>query len=97
MVQLVGIIWQELMDLYARENINVLVPTEDELHKIKTMSVKPVLADIADTKSGKRELWQKQDTIRHNPDLIAQTLLDIMKKHQSTESSDPKPVNDSAE
>lgn len=82
----------ELMELYARENINVLLPTDEELHKIKTMSVKPVLADIADIRSGKRELWQKQDTIRHNPNLISKTLLDIMKNHPKP--SDPDPITE---
>jgi len=89
---------QELMALYAREKVNVLLPTEEELHKIKTMSVKPILADIADTKSGKRELWQKQDTIRHNPTLIAETLLKLVSTHdKTTPSSEPNPVNDTAE
>ena len=68
----------ELLQLYAREKINVLLPTDDELHKIKTMGVQPVLADVADTQSDKRELWQKQDTIRHNPELTALTLLELM-------------------
>lgn len=68
----------ELLELYAREKINVLLPTDDELHKIKTMGVQPVLADVADTRSDKRELWQKQDTIRHNPELTALTLLELM-------------------
>ncbi len=69
---------EELMQLYAREKVDVLLPTEQELHKIKTMNVKPVLADVADTKSGKRALWQKQDTIRHNPDLIAAQLMELL-------------------
>ncbi len=68
----------DLLELYARERVNVLLPTPQEIHKIKTMNVKPVLADVADTQSGKRALWQKQDTIRHNPDLIAATLLDLL-------------------
>ncbi len=68
----------ELLELYAREKINVLLPTDDELHKIKTMNVKPALADLADTQSEKRALWQKQDTIRHNPELTAVALLDLM-------------------
>ena len=68
----------ELMELYAREKVNVLLPTDGELHKIRTMNVEPVLADVADTQSGRRELWQKQDTIRHNPALIAKTLLCLL-------------------
>ena len=68
----------ELMELYAREKVDVLLPTSHERHNILTMNVRPVLADVADTKSGKRALWQKQDTIRHNPELIANTLLELM-------------------
>ena len=73
----------ELMELYAREQVNVLLPTPHEIHKIKTMNVTPVLADVADSRSGKRALWQKQDTIRHNPELIAATLLDLMSERMA--------------
>ncbi|MCY4018276.1 MAG: YvcK family protein [Chloroflexi bacterium] len=68
----------ELMELYARERVDVLLPTPHEVHNILTMNVTPVMADVADTRSGKRALWQKQDTIRHNPELIAAILLDLM-------------------
>ncbi len=78
----------ELMQLYAREQVNVLLPTPDEVHKIKTMNVAPVLADVADTGSGKRALWQKQDTIRHNPELIAAILLDLMRERAALGSVD---------
>ena len=79
---------KELMELYAREKVDVLLPTPHEIHKIKTMNVKPVLADVADTKSGKRALWQKQDTIRHNPDLIAATLMELMGERRAVEALD---------
>lgn len=68
----------ELMELYARERVDVLLPTPHEVHNILTMNVTPVPADVADTRSGKRALWQKQDTIRHNPELIAHTLMELM-------------------
>lgn len=73
----------ELMALYARERVDVLLPTTHEMHNILTMNVTPVLADVADTDSGKRELWQKQDTIRHNPELIAKILMDLMAQRQA--------------
>ena len=76
----------ELMELYAREKVNVLLPTPDEIHRIETMNVTPVLADVADTRSGKRALWQKQDTIRHNPELIASILLDLIKERATVGS-----------
>ena len=78
----------ELMELYARERVDVLLPTTHEVHNILTMNVTPVQADVADTQSGKRALWQKQDTIRHNPDLIAATLLDLMGKRAAVKSKD---------
>ncbi len=74
----------ELLELYTREKIHLLLPTDNELHKIKTMGVKPVLADVADTQSGKRALWQKQDTIRHNPELTAVALLELMRQTCAT-------------
>jgi len=69
---------EELMELYAREKVDVLLPTSHEVHNILTMNVTPVRADVADTRSGKRALWQKQDTIRHNPELIANTLMELL-------------------
>ena len=68
----------QLMELYAREKVDVLLPTAHEVHNILTMNVTPVKADVADTRSGKRALWQKQDTIRHQPKLIADTLMELM-------------------
>ncbi|MYD11151.1 MAG: YvcK family protein [Chloroflexi bacterium] len=68
----------ELMELYARERVDVLLPTAQEVHNILTMNVRPIEADVADTRSGKRALWQKQDTIRHSPELIANTLMELM-------------------
>ena len=79
---------QELMDLYAREKVDVLLPTTHEFHNILTMNVTPVKADVADTRSGKRALWQKQDTIRHNPELIANTLMDLMGERAVLETVD---------
>ncbi len=68
----------ELMNLYKRERVDVLLPTAHEVHNILTMNVTPVQADVADTRSGKRALWQKQDTIRHQPDLIADVLMELI-------------------
>lgn len=80
----------ELMEVYARENVNVLAPIDREIGKIRAMGVTPILADIADVTSGKRELWQKQDTIRHNPTLIAQVVMDIYRQHTT---SQPTPAS----
>ena len=79
---------EELMALYAREKVNVLLPTAQEIRNIVTMNVKPVLADVADTASGKRALWQKQDTIRHKPELIANTLMELMGEGRAVSAVD---------
>ena len=77
----------ELMELYAREKVDVLLPSSHEFHNILTMNVRPKLADVADTKSGKRALWQKQDTIRHSPELIAKTLMELMAERETVAGS----------
>ncbi|MCY4071835.1 MAG: hypothetical protein OXG60_11105, partial [Chloroflexi bacterium] len=63
------------------------LPTAHEVHNILTMNVTPVMADVADTRSGKRALWQKQDTIRHNPELIAAILLDLMSERMAVKTA----------
>ena len=75
------------MELYAREQVDVLLPSSHEFHNILTMNVRPKLADVADTKSGKRALWQKQDTIRHSPELIAKTLMELMAERAAVAGS----------
>lgn len=52
----------------------MLQPTDRELADIAALGVRTLVRDYAEMTSGKRELWNKQDTIRHDPALIGLAL-----------------------
>lgn len=64
----------EVLAQYAAEGIHLLRPTDAELADIAALGVRTLVRDYAETTSGKRALWNKQDTIRHDPTLIGLAL-----------------------
>ncbi|MFQ3664093.1 MAG: gluconeogenesis factor YvcK family protein [Chloroflexaceae bacterium] len=62
---------------YAAEGLHVLEPNEDELAQIAKLGVRPLVRNLAEASEGKRTLWNKQDTIRHDPTLIGLALWKI--------------------
>jgi uncharacterized cofD-like protein len=59
---------------YAAEGIHVLEPDEAQLRRIADMGVTPLVRNFAEQREGKRVLWNKQDTIRHDPALLGMAL-----------------------
>ncbi|WP_129671473.1 gluconeogenesis factor YvcK family protein [Candidatus Chloroploca sp. Khr17] len=59
---------------YAAEGVHLLEPDDQELARIAARGVTPLVRNLTETPSGKRELWNKQDTIRHDPALIGMAL-----------------------
>jgi hypothetical protein len=51
-----------------------LDPMPDELAKIEELGVRAVTAPVIDKWSGPRDLWLKQDTIRHDAARVAVAL-----------------------
>lgn len=62
---------------YAAEGLHVLEPNEAELAQIAKLGVRPLVRNLAEATEGKRTLWNKQDTIRHDPTLIGLALWKI--------------------
>src|SRR5439155_1273913 len=67
-----------LRDHYAERGLVYLEPTAAELARVRELGVRPVAAPIIDKWSGPRELWLKQDTIRHDPERVASRLVDLV-------------------
>src|SRR5213083_3409415 len=63
---------------YAERGATYLDPTADELDRIRALGVRPVTAPIIDKWSGPRDLWLKEDTIRHDPERVARALVDLV-------------------
>jgi hypothetical protein len=55
-----------------------LAPTADEVARIESLGVRVAKAAIIDKWSGPREMWNKQDTIRHDSTRLANALLDLL-------------------
>jgi uncharacterized cofD-like protein len=62
---------------YATDGLHLLRPTDDELRRIAGLGVTPLVRNFAETTEGKRTLWNKQDTIRHDPTLLGLALWKI--------------------
>src|SRR5437879_9095540 len=71
-----------LRDHYAEKGLGLLDPTAEELDRIRELGVRPVTAAIIDKWSGPRDLWLKQDTIRHDPERVARALVDLVEQRR---------------
>jgi uncharacterized cofD-like protein len=67
---------------YAQRGLTYLDPTADELLKVEKQGVRAVAAPIIDKWSGPRDLWLKQDTIRHDAARVATALLRLAEERR---------------
>jgi 2-phospho-L-lactate transferase/gluconeogenesis factor (CofD/UPF0052 family) len=63
---------------YAERGLAYLEPTAEELAKVEEQGVRAVAAPVIDKWSGPRDLWLKQDTIRHDAARVATALLRLV-------------------
>jgi len=67
-----------LRDHHAERGMRYLEPVAEEIERIERLGVRAVLAPIIDKWSGPRELWDKQDTIRHDPARLSAALMALL-------------------
>ena len=67
-----------LRDHYAQQGLVYMEPTAIELERIRGLGVRPVTAPIIDKWTGPRDLWLKQDTIRHDAERVARALVTLV-------------------
>ncbi|HUQ42123.1 MAG TPA: gluconeogenesis factor YvcK family protein [Candidatus Limnocylindrales bacterium] len=63
---------------YAERGLEYMEPTAIELEAIRGLGVRPVTAPVIDKWSGPRDLWLKQDTIRHDAEHVARALITLV-------------------
>ena len=63
---------------YAERGLTYLEPTADEVARVEDLGVRAVTAPVIDKWSGPRDLWLKQDTIRHDAARVATALLRLV-------------------
>lgn len=78
-----------LLAQYASEGLYLIHPYDDEITRIADLGVQPVIQDYVQHLADKRTFWQKQDSIRHNPTLLVQTLWEVLETHDHTHRDHP--------
>ena len=68
-----------LVAQYAADGVQLLQPDDDQLDRITALGVRPIVRDYTEHTSAKRELWNKQDSIRHDPKLIGEALRELVR------------------
>ena len=63
---------------YAERGATYLEPMAAELAKVEDLGVRAVAAPVIDKWSGPRDLWLKQDTIRHDASRVATALVRLV-------------------
>jgi uncharacterized cofD-like protein len=62
---------------YQRDNVRLILPTPQEIEKIKTAGIIPMVSDLTEENwTGQRNL-HKLDTIRHSPQKVGKVLREI--------------------
>lgn len=65
---------------YAEQGLEYLDPDARQLEGIRALGVRPVRAPVIDKWSGPRDLWLKQDTIRHDAERVARALVTLVEE-----------------
>ncbi|HEX9495442.1 MAG TPA: gluconeogenesis factor YvcK family protein [Candidatus Limnocylindria bacterium] len=71
-----------LRDHHAEQGMRYLEPTADEIARIEALGVRAAMAPVIDKWSGPRELWNKQDTIRHDASRLSDALMGLVSAQQ---------------
>ncbi len=73
-----GVPPEQVVERHRREGLYVLALSAEELRKIEALGVKVVASDLIETDAEVRQLWNKQDSVRHDPALVARELVGIL-------------------
>jgi hypothetical protein len=68
----------DILRRYEAEGIFLLHPTDEEIAEIAMLGVRPIVRDLAEGSGEKRTLWNKQDTVRHDPEALRVALGELM-------------------
>jgi len=69
---------------YQAAGLHPLLPTDTDREAIRALGVEPLVRDLAEPDPGHRELWQKADTIRHDPQTLGLALWKIALDRRSS-------------
>jgi uncharacterized cofD-like protein len=62
---------------YAAEGLHLLQPDDAQIAAIAALGVRPIVRDLTERAGEQRVLWNKQDTIRHDPAALREALSEL--------------------
>jgi 2-phospho-L-lactate transferase/gluconeogenesis factor (CofD/UPF0052 family) len=65
---------------YESAGLLLIRPDAAELAEIAELGIRPIVRDLAERGGEQRALWNKLDTIRHDPHALGATLLELLAK-----------------
>jgi uncharacterized cofD-like protein len=70
---------------YAAQGLHLLQPDDDELRAVAALGVQPLARDLAEHGGAQRALWNKLDTIRHDPVALCGALAEVARRSMDGE------------
>ena len=70
-----------LLILTGEDGVKVLLPSAPETQRIQALGARVVTQDLAEVSDTKRELWQKQVSVRHDPSAVARVMIELLNAH----------------
>ncbi|HEU5101757.1 MAG TPA: gluconeogenesis factor YvcK family protein [Roseiflexaceae bacterium] len=68
---------QATLARYAADGVSLLQPDAAEIETIAGLGVQPILRDLAEQLEEQRMLWNKQDSVRHDPTKLSAALKEL--------------------
>ncbi|MEN9935599.1 MAG: hypothetical protein RLZZ387_2178 [Chloroflexota bacterium] len=65
------------LDSYAAQGLHFLRPDDAEVAEIAALGVRPAVRALTEQVGGVRQMWNKQDTVRHDTALLGAALRDL--------------------
>ena len=63
---------------YAADGVQLLQPDDAEIAAIAALGVQPIVRDLAEQDDPQRVLWNKQDSVRHDPTKLSAALKELV-------------------
>lgn len=73
-----------LLSQYESEGLHLLRPDDNEIDRIAALGVRPLVRDFVEKTEGKRELWEKLDTLRHDLEVLEMALWKLTLDHDQS-------------
>ncbi len=74
-----------LLARYHADGVHPLACTTEEVARIENLGPRAIVSDFVE-RASKRDLWQKQDSLRHDPERVARVLVQLLEERQQVAS-----------